>query len=180
MSKEKMIHYCVEVWGDKEIKEHWIWPTFGTFKMWACRALNTYVINKKPGDWEERQYTEIWKEPQIGLFPVKTKKEVKGSSEKWEPLDNLPPPYLVSMPAQAQAPTPPSAPPDLMLQPVQAQASSRKVLATLPAQAAAALPLLATSAVPLLPSPPSPPLIDLQPPPVSALQPQQIPGPPYT
>uniref|UniRef100_A0A8U8AUB4 Uncharacterized protein n=1 Tax=Geospiza parvula TaxID=87175 RepID=A0A8U8AUB4_GEOPR len=66
-SKEKMIQFCMEKWGGKEVAKYVVWPMFGTFETPMCESLYDH---------------------------------------EWEPLDNLPPPYLVppSQPVPAQVP----------------------------------------------------------------------------
>uniref|UniRef100_A0A8C3QNC9 Core shell protein Gag P30 domain-containing protein n=1 Tax=Cyanoderma ruficeps TaxID=181631 RepID=A0A8C3QNC9_9PASS len=70
LSKEKMVHYCTEGWGGKEIRHHVVWPVFGTFEPWVGKALNRFVAKEKPYDWEENIYAEVW-EPRASLYPVK-------------------------------------------------------------------------------------------------------------
>lgn len=104
-----MIHFCTEIWGGKEIRSHLIWPMFGTYEEWTCRALNNYVNNKNPRDQEEKEYAKIWEGSATGLFTVKTRKVTRSKSEAWDPLDNLPPPYLMPLPEPPQAQAPPPA-----------------------------------------------------------------------
>lgn len=59
-SKEKMIHYCIEIWGDEGIRKHLVWPVFGTFERWTCQALHNYVNGKNLQDKEEREYSRLW------------------------------------------------------------------------------------------------------------------------
>lgn len=105
-SKERMIHYCMEVWGGKEIRSHLIWPIFGTFEEWACRAINTYVKSKKLLDEEERDYTKIWEGSEVRLFTVTARGGTRTQSEAREPLDNLPPAYLMPLSPSAGTGTP--------------------------------------------------------------------------
>lgn len=42
-SKEKMVHYCVEVWGGNQIRSDPLyWPMFRYFEDWISQILNTY------------------------------------------------------------------------------------------------------------------------------------------
>lgn len=97
-SKEKMVHYCMEVWTKEEIRpDHLYWPIFGSFDDWICQALNLYVNGKEPFNQEESDYAALWKGSSvtISLFPLREQKGKAKKSDKasWEPLDNLPPPY---------------------------------------------------------------------------------------
>lgn len=67
-----MIHYCIEVWGDKEIREHLVWSIFVTFEKWVCQALLSHVNSRYPQDKEERDYAKLWKYTSSGLFSIKT------------------------------------------------------------------------------------------------------------
>lgn len=67
-----MIHYCIEVWGDKEIREHLVWSIFVTFEKWVCQALLSHVNSRYPQDKEERDYAKLWKYTSSGLFSTKT------------------------------------------------------------------------------------------------------------
>lgn len=55
-SKVKVIHYCIEIWGGKEIRKGIWWPIFRSFEDWVCQALNMYVNTKEPPCWEESEY----------------------------------------------------------------------------------------------------------------------------
>lgn len=73
-SKERMIHFCVEVWGGEEIRKYVIWPMFGTFERWVCRALTIYVGDKltwEGGEGEEYEYTKMWERADITIYPMK-------------------------------------------------------------------------------------------------------------
>lgn len=59
-SKEQMIHYCIEVWGGKEIKRHLTWLMFGTFERCTCRALHDYVYDEYLPESEEMSYAKLW------------------------------------------------------------------------------------------------------------------------
>lgn len=129
--KEKMIHFCMEKWGGREIGRYVVWPIFGTFETWTCESLFDHVAGRSPRDPEEIKYTDMWRHACSGLYPVRALRCVAKAGREWEPLENLPPPYLVSLqqpdPAQAQvalgmlpeagasqvkATAPPSPPPD--------------------------------------------------------------------
>ncbi|TRZ07519.1 hypothetical protein HGM15179_019598 [Zosterops borbonicus] len=135
----------------------------------------TYVESKMPQDQEEKNYARIWEGSRIGLFLMKTKKGAKTQSKTWEPLDNLPPPYLVPIPVQAQAP--PLVPLGPMPQPMQAQAHPLEVSASMPPQASILLPLQAVQVFPLFPPPPPSQPLNLQPSQASVVQLLQVPGP---
>ena len=75
-NKVKMIHYCVEVWGGKQIwGDHLYWPVFGSFEDWVCQALNIYVNSKEPFSLEESEYAHLWisSETRANLYPLKEK-----------------------------------------------------------------------------------------------------------
>uniref|UniRef100_A0A674GP49 CCHC-type domain-containing protein n=1 Tax=Taeniopygia guttata TaxID=59729 RepID=A0A674GP49_TAEGU len=109
-SKEKMIHYCVEVWGNMEIGKFQYWPAFGTFEVKLCQALLDHLYEEEEWDNEELDYARLWEYASARLFPIKTSGSQVSSGKTWEPLENLPPPYQVP-PTQALAPAvPPSAP----------------------------------------------------------------------
>jgi len=56
-SKKKMVYYCMQVWGGKQIRrDHLYWPIFGSFEDWICQALNIYVNSKEPFSLEESEY----------------------------------------------------------------------------------------------------------------------------
>uniref|UniRef100_A0A8D2QS51 CCHC-type domain-containing protein n=1 Tax=Zosterops lateralis melanops TaxID=1220523 RepID=A0A8D2QS51_ZOSLA len=74
-SKERMVYYCMNVWGGKELSSHLMWPVLGTFENWTCNELNHYVENK------------------TRLFPIKQKGRPGTGTKPWDPLDHLPPPY---------------------------------------------------------------------------------------
>ncbi|RMC12536.1 hypothetical protein DUI87_10056 [Hirundo rustica rustica] len=95
-SKKRMVHFCIEVWGGVEIRDHVIWPVFGTFEEWICKALVRYVGEK--GTVEEREYAGVWGRIDAKLLPIRIKDPADVSGDKWEPLDNLPPPYIVPSP----------------------------------------------------------------------------------
>ncbi|RMB96242.1 hypothetical protein DUI87_27305 [Hirundo rustica rustica] len=83
-----------------EVRDHVIWPIFGTFEEWICNALVSYVKLRK--NKEEYEYARIWERTDTKLLPVRLKNPTGISSDKWEPLDNLPPPYLMPPPQPAQ------------------------------------------------------------------------------
>lgn len=82
-SKVKMIHYCVEVWGNKAIKgESVCWPLFGSSKDWVCQALILCVNAKESFSSEESESAHLWiaSEPRRHLYHLKEKggREEKG------------------------------------------------------------------------------------------------------
>lgn len=84
-SKEKIIHYCIEIWGHKEIRRHWVWPVFGTFERWTCQNLYNHVAGKYPQDREEMDYARLWGNASTGLFLIRTCKGAVDQSKAWEP-----------------------------------------------------------------------------------------------
>lgn len=115
--------YCMVEWTQEIIrKDNLYWPTFGSFEGWICQALNLYVNNKEPINQEESDYAALWvgSGPQH-IYTLKTKEKKKKGA--WDPLENLPPPYLAqptapTLPLQPQPPTPPvTSPPPLQSQP---------------------------------------------------------------
>lgn len=154
-SKEKLIHYCIEIWGGRgeggeEIKNHVIWPRFDTFEKWTCKALSNYAEDKEPQDQEEKEYAKLWERSRIGLFSLKTKKEAAAQCDIWDPLDHLPLPYLVPTPPPQVSP---SASPAPAHEPVSAQVSLPGVLNAVPAQVPASSSLQAPQASSQLPPP---------------------------
>ena len=72
-SKEKVIHYCIKIWGGKAlINPHVLWPIFGSFEDWVCQQLSIWVNSKRPpASLEEREYTSS----RTHLFPLRKKKK---------------------------------------------------------------------------------------------------------
>lgn len=103
-SKEIMVDYCTEIWGGKEIRENLTWPVFGTSEKWACRALSQYVEQTNP---HAKEYAELWQNARTEILPIRTSVNTKTQNGEWEPLDNLPPPYLNPQPQPVQAQAPP-------------------------------------------------------------------------
>lgn len=103
-SKVKMIHYCVEIWGNKPIKgDSVFWPLFGSFEDWICQALNIYVNSKEPFSLEESEYAHLWINFETGtqLYPLK-EKGGKGKKRDLE-VPVAPPPYVPSLPTAPSA-----------------------------------------------------------------------------
>lgn len=69
-----------------------MWPIFGTFEKWTCQALNNYVGSRSK---EEKEYVKIWEDARVGLLPVRTHKSPATKNGTWDPLDHLPPPYII-------------------------------------------------------------------------------------
>lgn len=111
-SKEKMIHFCMEKWGGKEIRKYVVWPVFGTFEAWTCKSLYDHVFDRHPQDFEEIEYAEMWRYTCTSLYLVRAHLRAVNRGKKLEPLDSLPPPYLVPppQPGPAQAPPVPALP----------------------------------------------------------------------
>ena len=76
-SKETMVHYCVEIWGGKPLRNpHIMWLVFGSFKDWICQELNLWVNNKPQVDSEVSEYAALWivqSQEQAFLFNLKEK-----------------------------------------------------------------------------------------------------------
>lgn len=102
-SKEKMIYYCVDVWGNMEIGKYQHWPTFGTFETKLCQAFSNHLYEEGGLDNEELDYAKLWEYARAQLFPVKTSGRKVSLSKTWELLENLLPPYQIP-PPQAQLP----------------------------------------------------------------------------
>ncbi|RMC19866.1 hypothetical protein DUI87_03432 [Hirundo rustica rustica] len=120
--KAKMIHYCVEVWGEKEISGNVFWPVFGSSEDWVRQKLNLWVNTKTPFSQEESDYASIWVEtPGVFLFNLKEKpdsREDKKRGKREEEVPLVPPPYVPPQApplpdnenAQEQAEAPPRGP----------------------------------------------------------------------
>lgn len=116
-SKEKMVHYCMEVWGGTQIREDLYRPIYGSSEDWICQQLNVYVNNKWPFNKEESEYAFLWilgTAQTAKLFPLKEKKSDK--KKRWD-IDEPPtsPPSYVPPPPPPQGlepDLPPIAPPD--------------------------------------------------------------------
>ncbi|RMC20572.1 hypothetical protein DUI87_01423 [Hirundo rustica rustica] len=120
--KAKMIHYCIEVWGGKEISENVFWPIFGSSEDWVRQKLNLWVNTKTPFSQEESDYASIWVEtPGVFLFNLKEKpdsREDKKRGKREEEVPLVPPPYVPPQApplpdnenAQEQAEAPPRGP----------------------------------------------------------------------
>lgn len=95
-SKEKMINYCIEIWGGKPLSNpHVLWPVFGSFEDWVCQQLNIWVNNKRPPvSPEESEYAALWI-PQSWelsfLFALRENRPDKPRKDDEDPL--WPPPY---------------------------------------------------------------------------------------
>ncbi|RMC19893.1 hypothetical protein DUI87_03459 [Hirundo rustica rustica] len=96
--KAKMIHYCIEVWGGKEISRNVFWPVFGSSEDWVRQKLNLWVNTKTPFSQEESDYASIWvKTPGVFLFNLKEKPdpcEDKKRGKREEEVPLVPPPYV--------------------------------------------------------------------------------------
>ena len=106
-SREKMIYYCMQVWGGKQIRRDRVfWPVFGTFEDWICQALNIYVNSKEPFSLEESEYASLWirLDTRIHVFALSEKNHRK-KPKNLEELPTPPPPYVP--PELAPGPTPP-------------------------------------------------------------------------
>ncbi|RMC21397.1 hypothetical protein DUI87_02261 [Hirundo rustica rustica] len=120
--KAKMIHYCIEVWGGKEISGNVFWPVFGSSEDWVRQKLNLWVNTKTPFSQEESDYASIWVEtPGVFLFNLKEKpdsREDKKRGKREEEVPLVPPPYVPPQApplpdnenAQEQAEAPPRGP----------------------------------------------------------------------
>lgn len=100
--KVKMIHYCMVVWGGKEISRNIFWPIFGSSEDWVRQKLNLWVNSKVSSSKEENEYAGVWV-TRLGtdtLFPLKEKTREK------EEVPLIPPPYV-----PPQESPPPDAPP---------------------------------------------------------------------
>ena len=95
-SKEKMIHYCIEIWGGKPLRNpHIIWPAFGSSEDWLCQQLNLWVNSKEPINPEESEYASLWisaGEEKVSLYALKEKKQGR-SCRPEDDVYNWPPPY---------------------------------------------------------------------------------------
>ncbi|XP_051653816.1 uncharacterized protein LOC127475751 [Manacus candei] len=74
--REKMVYYCIEVWGGRKIGDNTYWPMYGTFENWVCELLNWYVSDKRPFCPEESFYALIWLEASENthLFPLRERR----------------------------------------------------------------------------------------------------------
>jgi len=110
-SKEKMVYYCMQVGGGKQIRrDHLYWPVFGSFEDWICQALNIYVNSKEPFSLEESEYASLWirSDTMIHVFTLREKNSKKKTKSP-EELPLSPPPYI--LPAPSPDPTPPTSSP---------------------------------------------------------------------
>uniref|UniRef100_A0A8C9NX36 Core shell protein Gag P30 domain-containing protein n=1 Tax=Serinus canaria TaxID=9135 RepID=A0A8C9NX36_SERCA len=104
--KAKMIHYCVEVWGGKEISKSVFWPIFGSSEDWVKQLLNIWVNTKQPPNPEESDYARVWMgRPEAFIFKLSAKSEGKKKGRP-EELIVAPPPYVPPAP-NAPPPSPP-------------------------------------------------------------------------
>ena len=98
--KEKMVHYCIEVWGGKSLKNpHIIWPVFGSSEDWVCQQLNLWVNDKEPPNPEESEYAALWVpqgDERVSVFVLKEKK--RGRSRPENGAYGWPPPYAPQSP----------------------------------------------------------------------------------
>ncbi|PKU34656.1 hypothetical protein llap_15041 [Limosa lapponica baueri] len=107
-SKNKMIYYCTEVWGDQKIDPNTRWPKFGSNEDWTQQKLNFWVNNKTPFSQEESEYAAVWVTrpggPGVSIFKLSevNQKPEKPRSRREEEIPVNPPPYV---------PPPPIAPP---------------------------------------------------------------------
>ena len=112
--KAKMIHYCVEVWGGKEISRNVFWPVFGSSEDWVKQKLNIWVNTKKPLCVEESDYAKVWVgRPEVFIFKLTEKSRENKDKKKGSRLEEtliVPPPY-VPPPPQVPGTADPSAPP---------------------------------------------------------------------
>lgn len=111
-SKEKLVYYCMEVWGRKQIRKDLYWPIHGSLEDWICQQLNIYVNNKRPFNKEESEYAFLWilgTAQAANLFPLKEKKNDK--KKRWD-VDEPPasPPPYVPPPQGPEQDLPPTAP----------------------------------------------------------------------
>lgn len=90
---------------------------FGTFEKWTCQALSKYLNTKNTHSEEEKDHAKIWEFAKTELLPIKTRLGLETQNGEWDPLDNLPSPYLNPPP-----------------QPVQIQGPQREGAATVPGQ----------------------------------------------
>ena len=109
-SKLKMIQYCMVEWPKEPIRPHVFWPVFGSFEDWICQALSIHVNSKEPFSQEESDYAGLWIRTSrpfpasILTLKAEEEKQEREKDDKWEPLDNLPPPYLNNPPPAAAPP----------------------------------------------------------------------------
>ncbi|XP_069796751.1 uncharacterized protein [Narcine bancroftii] len=95
-NKKKMVQYCL-LWSKQPIKGSSVWwPKFGSDEDWVRQALNIYVNSRPKVNQEESAYAFCWV-PWPGSLTKCFKLRVAGE-KKWEPLDNLPPPYIPPVP----------------------------------------------------------------------------------
>ena len=96
--KAKMIHYCVEMWGGKEISKNVFWPVFGSSEDWVKQKLNIWVNTRKPHCAEESEYAKVWVgRPEVFIFKLAEKsKENKDKRKGNRPEETVvvPPPYI--------------------------------------------------------------------------------------
>lgn len=112
-SREKMVNYCIKVWGGREIRRDGLfWPIFGTFEDRLCEALNEYTRDKKPLDPEESEYASLWvtSETRMHLYPLREKRKTNKKNVRIEETPISPPPYIPPAPVPAPAPPVPIAP----------------------------------------------------------------------
>ena len=118
-SREKMIHYCMEVWGGKQTRKDLYWPIFGSLEDWICQQLNICVNNKQPFN-EEREYAFLWilgTAQTANSFPLKEKKKDRKKRQEEDELPESPPPYIPPPPSPQGPDPPPTAPPNLRKRP---------------------------------------------------------------
>lgn len=115
-SREKMIHYCMEVWGGKQIRNDFYWPIFASLEDWVCQQLNICVNNKQPFNKEGSEYAFLWilgTAQTANLFPLQEKKKERKKRREEDELPVSPPPYIPP-PLSPQGPDPPpTAPPPI-------------------------------------------------------------------
>lgn len=123
--------------------------------MWMCKSLHDHVVNHRPQDFEEIEYAEMWKYACSGLYPIRALRHSANRGKEWEPLDNLPPAYLVPppQPAPAQVPPVPALPPEAL------QGQALVPLLPLEMAAAPSLPCGQATAPPLPCEQPQPPTL---------------------
>ncbi|XP_069753372.1 uncharacterized protein [Narcine bancroftii] len=94
--KKKMVQYCL-LWSKQPIKGSSVWwPKFGSDEDWVRQALNIYGNSRQKVNQEESAYAFCWV-PWPRSLTKCFKLRVAGE-KKWEPLDNLPPPYVPPVP----------------------------------------------------------------------------------
>lgn len=102
LDKIKVIHYCVEVWPNLDVKGGWPWC--GTKHKWMCQQVSHYLKAQEDTDPEQLLYAtcllqSITEDKSVRVCKVCKKKEEnkqgeeveKEISKNWDPLDCLPP-----------------------------------------------------------------------------------------